>query len=146
MTAAALSTLFDEVLDMINRGESPLLPHAKTKAKLNQISNKLLNASPQVLTDQATIAWDCALGNQAKVTLAASRIMGAPTNIVDGQTYVLEIVQSGAGSFAITWNAAFVWTGGVAPTLTTTTGKRDFMRFIGSNGSLYGLSAGLNFA
>jgi hypothetical protein len=115
-----------------------------TRPYLEAISNKLLR-KPQVLTDAATIAWDAASSNHAQVTLTASRIFGAPTNIADGQEYTLEVIQGGSGSYTITWNAAFVWPGGTAPTLTITVGRRDVFRFIGTNGKLVGSTVGLNY-
>lgn len=99
----------------------------------------------QTLTDAATVNWDCALGGYAKVTLGGSRTMAAPTNTRNGAVYILEVIQDGTGSRTLTWNAAFVWSGGTAPTLTTTAGKRDFFTFICSNGNLYGIGT-TNFA
>ena len=91
----------------------------------------------QTLTDQATIDWDTSLGHVAKVTLTASRIMGAPTNLREGQTYNLKIIQGGAGSFLITWNAIFKWPeDGTAPILSLAAGLYDRMTFIYQDGVL----------
>ena len=84
------------------------------------------------LLDGATITgWDCALGQKAKVTLgAAGRTMGAPTNIVEGTTYFLWVIQDATGSRTITtWNAAFDFGAAGAPTLTTTASKADLLTF-----------------
>lgn len=44
------------------------------------------------LTDASTVAWDAATdGPHAKVTLGGNRTIGAPTNLQDGKTYVLNI-------------------------------------------------------
>ena len=94
----------------------------------------------QTLTDAATITgWNCANGQKAKVTLgAAGRTMDAPTNIVEGTTYFLWVIQDGTGSRTITtWNAAFDFGAAGAPTLTTTASKGDLLTFealqIGAN-------------
>lgn len=82
------------------------------------------------LTDAATIATDASLGNLFTVTIAASRAMGAPTNPTDGQSLTYRIKQGGVGSFIITWNGVFRFSGGTAPTLTTTAAKTDYIEFI----------------
>lgn len=99
----------------------------------------------QTLTDAATIAWDAALGRVAKVTLGDNRTVGLPTNLVEGQTLVLHVIQDGTGSRTLTWNAAFVWPAATAPTLTTTAGREDIFQFQCRNGKLYGSTLGLNY-
>lgn len=101
-----------------------------TTAKANVVS--------QTLTDQATIAWNTALGQIATVTLGGNRTFGAPTNLKVG-SYILHVVQDGTGSRTITtWNSVFKWPGGVAPTLTTTASARDVFSFICDGTNLYG--------
>ena len=46
----------------------------------------------QTLTDQATIPWDCDLGQIAEVTITANRAVGAPTNLKTG-SYILHVIQ-----------------------------------------------------
>lgn len=83
------------------------------------------------LTDAATIATDASLGNHFRVTLGGNRTMGAPTNPIDGQKIIYELIQDGTGSRTMTWNAVFVWGVDVTvPTLTTTASKRDFIGFV----------------
>ena len=91
----------------------------------------------QTLTDATTIAWNTANGSVAYVTLGGNRTMGAPTNLHVG-TYVLHVIQDGAGSRGLGWNSVFKWPGGVAPTLTTTAGARDLFSFISDGTYLYG--------
>lgn len=85
-----------------------------------------LAAAFQTLTDAATIAWDADLGFNARVTLGGNRTMGAPTNLQDGLTYTLAIVQDGTGSRTLSWNAIFEWGSGGAPTLSTGASKVDY--------------------
>lgn len=99
----------------------------------------------QTLVDGATINWDTALGRTAYVVLGDNRTMAAPTNLVDGQTYVLHVKQDGTGSRTLTWNAAFHWPGGSAPTLTATADKIDIFTFQARGGVLYGSTLGLNY-
>lgn len=77
------------------------------------------------LTDAATIAWDVSTGYNASVTLGGNRVIGAPTNLQDGITYSLELVQDATGTRVPTWNA--IWDFGAAgtPVLQTTAAKAD---------------------
>ena len=83
------------------------------------------------LTDSATIAVDASLGNDFRVTIAASRTMGNPANPTDGQQIIFQITQGTAGSAAITWGSIYEFSDGLPqPTLSTTAGKTDLLGFI----------------
>jgi IPT/TIG domain len=83
------------------------------------------------LTDAPTIAVNASLGNDFRVTIAASRTMGNPTNAVDGQKIVLQITQGGAGSCTITWGSAYDFSTALPqPTLSTSVGQTDLLAFI----------------
>lgn len=81
--------------------------------------------APVTLTDAATIAVDMDTGRNFKVTLGGNRTMGAPTNITAGRSGVLALTQDGTGSRTVTWNAAYEFIDGTAPTLSTTAGETD---------------------
>ena len=85
------------------------------------------------ITDQATLAWTVSSAQKAKVTIGASRTMGAVTGAVEGYTYVLWVIQGGTGSYTITWTTSgagsFDFGADGAPTLTTTVGKADLLCF-----------------
>ena len=81
------------------------------------------------LTDAATITRDVSTSPVAKVTLTASRTLAAPTNGAAGQFISIAIIQGGSGSYTITWNSAYEFTGDTAPTLTTTVSKADVFVF-----------------
>jgi hypothetical protein len=95
------------------------------------------NLTSQTLSDTATISWNLAAGIVSTVTLGGNRTMAAPTNRKVG-TYILHVVQDGAGSRTITWNSVFKWSAGVAPPLSTTAGARDIVTFICDGTNLYG--------
>lgn len=81
----------------------------------------------QPLTDEATIAWDMSAGYNAKVTLGGNRILGTPTNPVEGRTYTLQIIQDGTGSRTITdWGVIDFGAAG-NPILSTAAGSIDFI-------------------
>jgi len=81
------------------------------------------------LTDAATVAIDLALGNHHQVTLGGNRTLGAPTNVVAGQSGVIRVVQDGTGSRVLSYNAIFKFPGGTAPTLTTAANSVDLLAF-----------------
>jgi len=81
------------------------------------------------LTDASTITWNAATQPVAKVTLAASRTMGLPSNPVNGQFISLLIIQDGTGSRTVTWNAAYEFAADTAPTLTATANLGDLFTF-----------------
>ena len=81
------------------------------------------------LTDAATINWNAAQGQVAKVTLGGNRTMAAPTGLVEGAFYSLNIIQDGTGSRTLSWNSIFKFASGVAPTLTVSASARDYITF-----------------
>jgi hypothetical protein len=90
----------------------------------------LYSYSPEItLTDATSIAWDASLGQVAKVTLGGSRTIAAPTNLVTGGFYSLILVQDSTGSRTASWNSVFAFTGGSAPTLSTTASSVDQIAF-----------------
>jgi hypothetical protein len=86
-----------------------------------------VNQGTVALTDQATIAIDCATGNFFTLTLGGSRTFGAPTNGKAGATYLVSIRQDGTGSRVATWNAAYKFPGGTDGVLTTTASAVDLL-------------------
>lgn len=102
------------------------------------------NFNCTTLTDGATINWDLSQNQVAKVTLGGNRTFAAPTNLVEGATYILVLIQDGTGSRTITWNATYKFAGGTAPTLTTTANRADVITFICIGSVLFGV-ASLNF-
>jgi hypothetical protein len=83
------------------------------------------------LTDATNITVDASLGNDFRVTIAASRTMGNPSNAVNGQQIIFQITQGSGGSSAITWGSGYEFSAGLPqPTLSTTAGQTDLLGFI----------------
>jgi len=92
----------------------------------------------QTLTDNNTINWDMNNGAVATVTLGANnRLIASPTNLKTG-TAILVVIQDANGNKAVTWNSAFQWADGTAPTLTATANAKDIISFFTDGTSLYG--------
>ena len=65
-------------------------------------------ATIQQPTEAALVSGvDATLGEIVQVTLTAARLVGAPLKPVVGQALEFELIQGGAGAFAVTWNAVF---------------------------------------
>lgn len=94
------------------------------------------SAAWQTLTDAATIAWNAASGYNAKVTLTASgHAFGAPSNLIAGLTYSLQVIQDATGSRSTTWNAVYKWGTAGTPTLSTTANTVDLVTCIAQDTS-----------
>ncbi len=91
----------------------------------------------QILTDAATIAFDVSLGCNAKVTLAGSRTMAAPTNAVAGDGGRITFVQDATGSRIITWNSAWKHPSGTDTVLTTTASAVDTLEWYTPDGTTF---------
>ena len=77
------------------------------------------------LTDAATIAVDFADSNNFSVTLGGGRTLGNPSNLTAGQSGCIWITQDGTGSRTLAYGSQWDFTGGTAPTLTTTAAAVD---------------------
>lgn len=71
------------------------------------------------LTDAATITIDLSLANNFRVVLGGNRTLGVPTNIVEGQSGVINVFQDGTGSRTLSYAWPFMFASGTAPTLST---------------------------
>jgi len=89
------------------------------------------------LTDGATISWAANTQQVATVTLGGNRTMAAPTGLVSGAFYALNVIQDATGSRTLTWNSVFKWTGGTAPTLSTAANAKDFFVWRSDGTNLY---------
>ena len=94
-------------------------------------------SSMNTLSDAATIATDCSLGNVHEVTLTDNRTLGAPTNLKDGATYIWIITQDGTGSRTLAYNAVFKFPGGTAPTLSTAANSVDILSGVSDGTNIY---------
>jgi len=100
-------------------------------------------------TAGTTVTLDLSTANVFVVTLPSSGTVtiGAPTNPPASGTYFEFAVKFvTTGSAAVTFNSAFKFPGGIAPTLTAVTGKVDtFVAYTTDGGTTYqAFTAGLN--
>jgi hypothetical protein len=99
----------------------------------------------QTLTDAANIDWDMDSGASAEVVLDGARTLNSPTNINNGATYTIFVIQDATtGSRTLTWASEMKWVGGSAPTLTTAVNAVDIFKFHARGGNLYEVSRNLD--
>jgi len=84
--------------------------------------------TPDVLTFNATLATDASLGNYFRCTLTNNFTLSNPTNAVDGQKIMWELIQDGSGNRVITLDTKFALGTDIATVvLSTAINKRDFL-------------------
>lgn len=81
------------------------------------------------LTDGATITPDFAVANNFSVILGGNRTLANPTNLTAGASGCIWITQDGTGSRTLAFGSQFDFTGGTAPTLTTTAAAVDCLAY-----------------
>jgi hypothetical protein len=100
---------------------------ANTAGKV-MTSDVLNNSGAYVgLTDAATINWDMATGINFSVTLAGNRTLANPTNVVVGRSGVLKVVEDATGSRTLSYGANYVFDSSVAPAISTTASKENYL-------------------
>ncbi len=100
------------------------------------------NSAINTLSDAATITPDWDNGSNQTVTLGGNRTIANGSNKKDGATYTLILKQDGTGSRTVTWGSEYLWSGGTAPTLTTTASAVDIVTFVCDGTSMFGVFTG----
>lgn len=108
------------------------------------LGNKIIG----VETDGATVTFDMSLttkSNIRTVTLGGDRTL-ALSNVSIGQVFIIQLKQDSTGGRTVTWFETITWSGGSAPSLTTTGDKTDVFGFICTDtGKYQGYILGMNF-
>lgn len=94
-----------------------------------QSFEKAQRGAVSALTDGATITPDFSLANNYSVTLGGNRTLANPTNLTAGQSGVIVITQDGTGSRTLAYGSYWKFSGGTAPTLTTTASAIDVLAY-----------------
>lgn len=112
-------------------GGSLLSTASTTPAAATTVEQGGMAPAVVTLQDGPTIAVDASLGNDFRVTLAANRTMGDPSNSADGQQIIFQVTQDATGSRTLTYGSAYEFgTDLPSPTLTTAGGQTDLLGFI----------------
>ena len=81
-------------------------------------------------SDGSTITLDLGANTHQSVTLGGNRTFAAPSNQTVGQSGSIFITQDGTGSRTASFNSAFKFVGGTAPTLSTSANAVDRIDYI----------------
>ncbi len=138
--ASGDSIIFSDVSDSDNLKKTTVQGIVDVNKSLANEYSKAQNFNATTLTDDTTIAWNLESNQVASVTLKGNRTLGAPTNQVDGATYILIVKQDATGSRTLAYNSAYKFADGEAPTLTTTAKAVDVLTFVSDGTSMYGVA------
>jgi len=128
-------TLVSATAAELNYSDLATLGTSAASKVLSADSNNLTKITGGVYLEEDTLSfdatqdWDVRASPVAQVTLTANVTFDAPSNPTTGQYISIVCIQDGTGSRTISWNAVFEFTGGTAPTATTTAGKGDLFTF-----------------
>lgn len=82
------------------------------------------------VTSSASITLDLSQGQVQAVTLGINSTLNAPTNVQNGETFMLIVTQDSTGGRTLAYNSAFKFPGGTVPTLSTAAGATDLLSFV----------------
>lgn len=85
-----------------------------------------------VLTDAPSVSPDLIAAGHFRWTLGGNRTLAAPTNpLVDGQRWVLEVIQDGSGGHSLSYNGIYDFGTSIGvPSISVAPNKRSFLGFI----------------
>ena len=89
-----------------------------------------IGAAITAASDGSTITLDLGANTHQSVTLGGNRTFAAPSNQTVGQSGSIFITQDGTGSRTASFNSAFKFVGGTAPTLSTAANAVDRIDYV----------------
>lgn len=107
----------------------------------------LLGTPESVTNASAASAYtipDPLLSSITNLTLTGNVTITFPTAAA-GKSFTLALTQDSTGSRTVTWPGTVKWSGGSAPTLTTTANKVDLFSFVSLDGTNWIASIGKNY-
>ncbi len=126
-----VSSIFDwttgEEKAMSQPSEPDLQP-LSMRMRLTRVSN--IERGTGSLVDAPNIEWDLDKDSVGEVTLGGNRTLNNPTNMKDGNTYILTVKQDATGGRTLTYGSDYRWEDGIAPVLSTGTNAIDKLVFI----------------
>lgn len=101
--------------------------------------------TPVVANTGTAYTVDLAEGTVFDLTMTGTPVVFTFPTATAGKQFTLLLKQDGTGTRLATWPASARWSGGTAPTLTTTAAKTDLVSFLADGTYWLGAVAGLNF-
>ena len=116
-TIASQSALYADTTGKLQlRDQSSGSSHAIALLDKAQLYSANQSVSSVTIATASTVTLDLSLSNSFAITLAANTTIANPTNLINGAEYTLRIKQTGAGSYAVAFGTAWLFTA-TAPTL-----------------------------
>ena len=122
----------------------PINPeHVATKGYVDSVVAQQLGTATTLTETGGTAQWDMVGGSYYSLTLTADTALAAPQNTAVGMQGVLHVTQDAVGGRALTFDAAFVFDNGTAPTVTQMPSAEDVFNYfvLGPNKILLTLKA-----
>lgn len=115
-----------------SQGYSPYVPSGVNAAVGSpSVSPNHTHVNPSVVKIMpfaSTLVCDAATSNYFRVTLTGAMTLANPIGATDGQKIILEFIQGGSGSYALTLGSKFDFGSDITTaTLSTAVGAHDFM-------------------
>ena len=88
-----------------------------------------VNVNTVTLTDAASIVPSFDAGNTFVVTLGGNRTLAAPTSAGIGQSGSIRVIQDATGGRTLSYNSAYQFVSGSAPTMDTSAGAQSILVF-----------------
>lgn len=124
-----MATLAERLALLATRLGAEIKDVRADKADTGHTHSRLIIA----LTDASTVTVDAQSSPNAllRLTLGGNRTIANPSNLVDGGTYLFEVLQDGTGNRVPTWASKYVFGTDIpAAALTTTANRKDFLVFV----------------
>jgi len=151
MKGPAVNNAFREMMAQIKKviGTTTSLIKATTTEFRSNVSDRVL-VTDQVwaagavvtLTDAASIAVDMSAGINFSVTLGGNRALANPTNTKVGQSGMIVVRQDATGSRTLSFGSAWVFPGGIKPTVGPSASQYDVIFYSVLSSSLIFCSFG----
>ena len=109
----------------------------ETAARLAGFNTISAREQFQTLGYAASIGWDVAVGNSARVTLTGNGSMQVPAHLTAG-AYILIIKQDAVGGRLMSWSPQYKFPSGITPVLSTAPNAEDIVSLFSDGISLYG--------
>jgi len=90
----------------------------------------------------ANVPWNLEDDQVTELILDGDLVLDNPTNMQDGGTYILRLVQDGTGTRLIAFGSAYRFPGGTPPTLSTGVNAVDYITFISDGSNMDGVFQG----